>query len=487
MMINELKRNIASHYCGSIAIIDDDVLIEDKEDSSLKVGEAFRSLIEKCSEDSILCHLHSFPKEATVTSEQSSSDKAIAAALAVAKKADVVILDWYLGLNDRPEYSLKLLNQLSESDSIRFILVYTGHSPNVEGRLLEIGFKKKENSIRVERPSASESEEPEIAGQVNEGDLPIFVKDNKIFLSFFDKAEMDSSTLIDKIYSMLYSSYPDLLHWAGFELSYRVKELFPKILPKLPVKVDKEIAIQALFKSIPNELSYQISNLILDEVKKSLLLAPVSILQDETLLSIISKEDNERIKNDKAGFLGEMKKAGKALFGNDETKKESAKTKTGLKPDTLLHLNAFIESYALSKSLDRLIQGVILQKEDKYYLSITPLCDLYRLATGGKISFLVGEESKIEKSAEDRYIQVSVISEDRQINLIFDAYNLFQIEASGDHVGYPKLDATELKDYKYVGCLREDIFNRVLHRVWVMRTRVGIDILEIVRVVRHEN
>lgn len=467
--IINIKKKIISSYCSSVSVIDDDAYIEESWfDNTLQVSNEYSPLVKKCQEDSILCHLHQYPKGEGDPEDDIFKD-AFQSAVSIAKKSDIVILDWYLGNEDTSEHALSLLNELDNVNGFKIVLVYTKHPESPGAELESTGF------------------EPVDTGNENEFSTEsLYTKNQKLFVYIIPKSEVNgisSGELISRFYSVFNYSFPGLLQWAGLQIGSSIREQIPAVIEKLPRYVDTELALQVFFKEMENELAGQMAGLFILDLSKQIMNNPPEIIHDENLLSHLSEQSPE--------FMIDLN-GNKADTGNKIKKlaRKISYDQLGIKEASLIDLNGFIESITKINNSEEpvLEQGTVIDCENHLYLCITPLCDLYRMKPGSYVSFLVGIQiEKLEKTSEQNYIQTVVRTTNNKSRIIsWDITDFHQVEISRTRKGFPIVGRDEFKKYSYVGSIRDDVFQRILQRTWSWRSRIGIDPHEIVRIIRDE-
>lgn len=466
-----------------MAVIDDDAYDGDIWNSKeLKVHPEYQGLIKRCNEDAILCHLQFYPKKREGDPTDDFFRDHFQRAVNIARNADIVILDWHLGTN-KEEHAIKLLQELEEDSSLRFVIIYSAFAQSVNNRLEPKGF--------IYHPGGSESTLN--AAESANGDIPGFLsKNGNIFVLVRQKPQAatdSSSRLFDSVYDLLTLAFPDLLQWAGLDIGSNIKDYVPALIGKLPRSVDSELALQIFNKSMPNEIAAQITDLFMQDLTLMLLKdVHTSIINDASMEKMLptSLQNKLRSSNQRQTARKQIESEVEAYL--DENSRTTP-TLPGLNLTSLVKITAYIESYASINTAysTPLTQGAILSKDGKYYLCIEPICDLYRMQKGSNISFIVGESiSEMAKTGKQKFVQSSIQTENGPINIKWDLTDIQQIRLSKKYNGFPIIGQDDLSGYTLVAMLRNDVFQRILHRTWTHRSRVGIDIIEAVRLIRGE-
>ncbi|WP_061207217.1 response regulator receiver domain [Leptospira santarosai] len=488
MTIDQVKRDITKKYCSSIAVIDDDVF--EKQSEYSKIGETFQGLVKKCNEESILCHLHHYPKTQGAPDDPDCRSF-FEGAVNAAKSADVTILDWFLGVNDQPNHALKLLEKLSDSESLHFVLIYTAHPEQVVDKLLHFGFESAASSTIENATEEGDDGHEIVTGPPTTDQLEnneIYVKNRRLFVQIKGK-DMLSSQIVEAVYAMLLAAYPDLLHWAGLEIAVEIKQLLPKIIGKIPEGSDSALVYQRLHSDVPEEVSSQVSDAFLRELGFNSLMKPLKIVSDSSLESLLPADgiDPEYRSNDT-----KKRKLAREKINKEAKAEKQVILTTGAK----LYEHALHEKWGFIKecffSYDKedllLVRGAILKdrSNDNYFLCSTPSCDLYRLRVEKEDSILFVKGVKKDKLAETKkgsFVQTYV---SKDLIIEWDPYDVLRLPINTDIKGYPKINDPILSNYELIGFLKHEFVDRLLHRTWTNQTRVAVDIPELLRSIRNE-
>ncbi|MES0491295.1 MAG: response regulator receiver domain [Leptospirales bacterium] len=507
----EQTRKIAKEYCRNIVVIDDKIFYDSDDKPKQPYNDAYQAFYESCNEEGIACHFYHYR----------DSDDALENAKKLASRADVLILDWYLSPILKQETAIAIIEDIIRNEtvgqSIRFILIYTDQTipkvcDDIQKTFSDL-ISISENNISLEKkPHTTDKQEDEkptiITGpsgdlkQIN-GNDPIYLGNGKLFIGIHHKKPddpvLDGKKLIIIIYDLLSSTYSDYLHWAGLELSVRIRDLMPQLLASLPEGTNGPILYQSIFQDGESEISDQIVEVILDELKMQFSMNPIQALQRGFFDEFIKEKllDTKIITQD---ILLDKPNLRKKLI------KISDNIKNGKKLEDIQQINSQINGFMdienhrswamLRESLifnvknsnntirtgfiyrgtnfTIKIEKIIEGKKDNievsydYLLCLSPACDCYR-PENKKLIFIRGTEN----------------------TQIGPAPTITQYESNEKSIQWDtrfieSLSIDELNDCKLFGALRKDFVNRIIQRVWNHQTRVGVDSSELLRRIRKE-
>lgn len=491
-MIDEIKVAIAKEYFKNVIVIDDDCYDHSSwKSGEIKVNKLYENLIKECIDSDINCHLQYFPKEikedgSSILDEEKEKYKKLAVNHAL--NGELIILDWHLGLEEKFEISLEILEKISEDKKLKFILIYTKYAKELLA-ILESYLKFQKIVSRTENLSEEDSKhipETETEAKKNQqfNSLGAFRKDN-VFLCVVqkeDSSQENGKLLIKTAYKLMSESFPDLIHWAGFELSNYITKNIANLVSKIPNGTDSAIILQSFFTAMPNEMSDWISKIYLDHFNMHLESSPLKIVSDEILTPLIPKA-LKKIEGEKEN---KYKERIKKIFNEN-----SSDLKLEYESEFNLHSQnnfSYLQECYLNteNSCDYLRRGTILldNKENQYLLCIVQDCDLYRINKGDKIYFICGnkvDESK--KTSKGYYVQTFV---DRNLIVEWSTLTIREFQIFDDLSGFPSLNLDQIKDFTYIGRLKEIFVDRILQRTWAKQNRVGVNIPEYTRRLRDE-
>lgn len=489
MMNFDIARSeIAKEYCRSILVVDDEIF-EGKDGGPLR--KHYKKFFDSCESEGVLCHMHQYNAQSAL------DDTAIKKVSKLAKKSDIIILDWLLWHSDpekkensgSSETTIEVLTQLTDLEELKFIFIYTNITD------INTVVHTIKNEISEELQNITER----ISGNQPKGIKdPQYFSINKLFIGIHHKkeaAEEDSAHLLELVQELLKVSYSDYLHWAGLELSTRIRDLIPKIIASLPEDTNGPMLYQYLFQEGDNEISEQISEVILDELRMMFIHKPLQISCDSVLQNYLESSFPQELIGSKTKTKKNLKKRTEKLtevllYKETPNCKDEDKLEMSTHLETLnSNINGFInidshvkwanlkESLLFNLHLETnkvIWPGYIYaNKKSKnpqsYLLCITPACDCYRPG-GKKLFFLIGSKSKEENS---RMSHTKTVTNNQTINW--------------DPTRIQSLTLKQVSDkYEIVGALRKDFVNRIIQRVWNHQTRVGVDSSELLRRIRKE-
>jgi hypothetical protein len=264
---------LTKRYCRVVAIIDDE--IEDATNPG-KYSEQFSALRNNLDDSAIICHLHNY-ETFPVANDDEKAMAAVDRAYRIACAADLVIIDWHLGLEADPKYALLVIGKLIKEAGIRFVLINTNVNLNEAVRELKNTFNAQEQ-----------------AG----GDplLKRFKINDSFFISLRKKptnsrtSDQDANKLIEEAQRWLASSFPDHLHWAGLELAVRVREMLPKVIAVMPKGTNAALLHQLFYQRGPQEIAAQITEVFLDDLKFHFGQNPLKTASDSALFELLKKQ-----------------------------------------------------------------------------------------------------------------------------------------------------------------------------------------------------
>jgi hypothetical protein len=484
MKFEKVQLSIAREYCRSIIIIDD-VIFE--KNNGGKLESHYQKFFESCESDAVLCHMHEF------RAETSEDETAIRKGVELAKKSDIVVLDWYLWHSDpekkehtgTSESAVEIIQRLADENSLRFIFIYTLTPVENVVEILKKEFADEIINIteRVKVKSENTNTDPQ------------YLSYKKLYIGVHHKgrnAANDSSKLLGLVHELLTVSYSDYLHWAGLEMSVRVRDMMPKILASLPEGTNGPLLYQFLFQE-DEEISDQIVEVLLDELKvqfheEHLKMVESNFLSEELKLNLkdVFSADilkDKSILNRKIHQLSEtvtkrgqinneVDKCNKAVPGFFDIKKHEYWAQ--LRESVLMFQNqkgSIIRTGHIFMGKPLNISNNKNENSEinyDYILCLSPMCDCHR-PEDKKLIFIRGSENigSLSKSVHTQYVTNGK-------PIIWDARFIETYVLQ------------DLKDFERFGALRKDFVSRIIQRVWNHQTRVGVDSSELMRRKRDE-
>ncbi|MCZ8237765.1 MAG: hypothetical protein O9346_09525 [Leptospiraceae bacterium] len=372
---------------------------------------------------------------------------------------------------------------------IKFIIIYTAHSEEVVPKLTSIGFK---NVYEKHANDDDESTGFQSASDEDTDDRGSHLSFSSVFISIISKNKTPNSEEIYKeIINITNVFSPDLIHWAGIEIFNKIRNVLPKLIGSLPEDIMPELAIQSLYKDDPDEIGMHITGLILQDVGSYISKKPPTLLNHDILITNFPKL-KEIISKKNRNKENILKAVQWTLERNLKQNRKYTRDNIGIRANNLNKLSSYFESItSLGELYNNLEPGMILQyaNSSEYFLCITPSCDLFRLKKGDIVTFINGKpENSLKKSFGQKYKQTSIKTSKALEIIRWDLSNIYQITAKENFIGYPEIIklAEDPKILRFVGKLRNDIYNRILNLFYTYRTRVGIESVEIIRQIRNE-
>lgn len=270
------RSELAKRFCRVVAVLDDE--IEDK-DNPKAFTEPFAALRKRFDDSSIICHLHHYPFTYLPPDDEANIE-AVNRAFRIAAAADLVVIDWHLGMEKDPSHAITVIEKLAAMDGIRFVLINTRIQPSEVAGIIQNSFSVVHREIHDEAGAPV----PLIRMRVGEN----------FFISIRHKTGTaeDANELLKEAQGWLASSFPDHLHWAGLEIAVRVREMLPKVVAAMPRGSNAALAHQLLFQR-DAEIADQITEVFLDELKLHFGMQPLVTASDpilfESLKTVMQK------------------------------------------------------------------------------------------------------------------------------------------------------------------------------------------------------
>jgi HPt (histidine-containing phosphotransfer) domain-containing protein len=212
----------------------DDEIRPDKTDAT---GEAFRSFFYPTAQEfqkrKLLVHLHPYDADISSTGGDNIFDEdseSFGSAVTLAKKADVVVLDWHLGRND-PKNSIELLKKLKDESAIRYIIVLSQYAERFEDEM-----KAEEMMVGDSGNITGSHLFQNIGGAWADiqGTHIIVMRKPAPGASAVDF----SNSVIEAIYDLMSKANPDYLHWAAIEIAAKLRHSIPGWVQAIPRGTD---------------------------------------------------------------------------------------------------------------------------------------------------------------------------------------------------------------------------------------------------------
>ncbi len=490
-MITELRKTIAKNFCRSVLWIDDEIVPDaETEQQRQKYVDFFVKRADEFSKKGILCHLKGFSASISGADADGQdaygedSDNGVSECVELSKRADVLILDWHLGIPDNPKFAKEILDPLIEEKAARFIIILSQDSD------LEKNFRKDYGHVFSKK-----------------GDW--YSNSNGQFVRLLQKAlfEEDGSarSLVEDIYDKLAETYPDYLHWTALEIAGKMKECAPVWLAALPKGTDLGILAEKIHNKEEYVGNTVVENL-LEDLKEAIDFPLIGSMQQEKLTPeswLRFEEFKRKIETDVKALTDKKKSDSVEAIGimiprsNDHPpcpdkdlkkkckKLEEALTEPGDLPAILEFLNGLylfeefceIKSSA-SKNYTKIQRGTIIaynsdKDSNEILVCISQSCDCVRET---HLLFVKGKKSNASDAGKpgETFLRFK---------------NKLYIFASGaeNMLSLALEEGSRLpKDTNFQGIVRESILNRLISRYWNHATRVGVNQPLLLRRLRNE-
>jgi len=467
----DLRQKIAKEYCRSVLWLDDEIRPDATSTQREMYLNFFVRVGDEFSKKHVLCQLRGFP-QILETNDPYADNSAITDCTELAKKTDILILDWHLG-ESSPVHSKKILSELIKGGGNRFVVILS-KEPQLKHQ-----FEREFNDVFQ-----------------LEGDW--YRHKNGPFVLLLQKTsfeEVGSGTaLIDKIYEQLAHTYPDYLHWAAIEIAGRIKTLTHSWLSRLPTNTD--IAILAERRHSTENIEEAILENLLDDLKETVTLDAVSSLNPDHLTPaqwLRRDECNATLEQDLATIPDSNHKATARtlhpLTAAEALKRDDQKTYTRVLEkhgnlSSIMELKRSVEAlgeFSEVVSVPRtdgnvLRPGSVLLPEAndtaKILVCISQGCDCLRAT---KLLFLQGADAS------------GTSGESGETFLQFNGKRyIFRPKAESLCSFQPGSNRTTVSGWKQIGLLRQSVLARLLSRYWAYSTRVGINQPRLMRDSRRE-
>lgn len=257
-----VRKGIMMTFLRTLVWIDDEIR-PDKADSD---GDPFRSFFYPTAQEfqkkELLVHLHPYDPD-TSSDEDNTFDEdseSLGSAVSLAKKADVIILDWHLGRED-PQHSIQLLKSLENESAIRYIIVLSKFADRFEEEM------KTGEMLMDDSDSPNDTHLFQNIGDAwanNQGTHIIVMKKPDLGPDF---AENFCRSVIDAIYALMSKANPDYLHWAAIEIAAKLRHSIPGWVQAIPRGTDTAVLSELISEDtearsfIPEHLLEDLSHL----------------------------------------------------------------------------------------------------------------------------------------------------------------------------------------------------------------------------------
>lgn len=256
----EVRRRISRDLFRSILWIDEEIFWfttnsrGEKEYKYEQFHELFQPVTQELQAEGYLVHLHSFEqstKEIHMDDEFSEESPSLASAIALAKKSDIVLLDWHLGSGNNPENSIKILEALVSDKATRFVLILSKYSDDFDHEL---------STHKGNHPDSS------LSGLTYRELTKSWTTNCGLHIRLLNKREngldrIKGEAVSRAVYDLVSIHYPDYLHWAALEIAEKFRSHVPEWLQSLPTETDASV-LQELLDDHSEIRSYLPENLL---------------------------------------------------------------------------------------------------------------------------------------------------------------------------------------------------------------------------------
>lgn len=476
-----IRRDIMTKFLRTLVWIDDEI----HPDKTEAAGEPFRSFFYPTAQEfqkrKLLVHLHPYDPDTSSDEDDTfaADSESFDSAVTLAKRADVIILDWHLGLADRPVNSIKLLKRLKEESAIRYIVVLSQFADKFEAEM-------KEGQMLVDDSGKSvESHVFKNIGNAwanNQGTHIIVMK--KPDFGSYSPADF-SSSVIDAIYALMSKANPDYLHWAAIEIAAKLRHSIPGWVQSIPRGTDSAVLSELI--SEDTEARSFIPEHLLEDLGH---LAKLHALDSLDSKNFKPKEGPNKPPEDAGDPNGSEIHTHESFvhlsssileISEDDIKKMRQSPDVGDCTDFIKcqeMLTQFCES--ISKPIDsNPAFGAVYEQlkkasegeKPKIYVCVSQECDCLR---GHNLLFLEGKESAPGSS-------------DLGSTKLFFQGKEYKFAARAEGLESFKVNsARSIKELKKIGQLRDATARRILSRFWNHFSRSAVNLPTFARIERAE-
>lgn len=477
-----IRREIMMKFLRTLVWIDDEI----RPDEAGSMGDPFRYFFYptamKFQKKELLVHLHPYDADTSNDGDNNMFDddsESFGTAVTLAKKADVIILDWHLG-QKLPVNSIELLNRLNEEAAIRYVIVLSQYAENFVSEM------KQANLLAVD---TADSIDPRFFRNIGDAwanglGTHIIVMKKPNFSSY--SSSDFSNSVIESIFALVLKANPDYLHWAALEIAAKLRYSIPGWIQAIPHNTDAAVLSELISSNtearsfIPEHLLEDLSHLAklhsLDSLASNNCKPedwPNSPQTDISDSFESEAEDHDIFIRLNSGIEGISKDAIVKMRKDSE----SAGCSEFIKCQE--RLAQFCET--ISKHVDSKpsFGGVYEQtkiavagEKAKIFICISQECDCIR---GHNLLFLRGKESKPGPSSQG------------VTKLLFQGNEYEFTARAEDIMSYKVNSARSIKELKKIGQLRESTARRILSRFWNHLSRSAVNLPTFARIERAEN
>ncbi len=222
-------------------------------------------------------------------------------AVALARRADIVVLDWHL-VDDDGADALAILEELRDNE-LRFVCIFTGHGRIQEVRqALEDRLGKASGTLKAEGPD------------LRIGNLVIAIRNKKGLAEEAPGLTVEPGKMLAEALRGLVSNYNGLVQLAMLELTQQHRRQLPAILKRIDKSIDTAVLLEAGDESSPVGQGGAFLSVLVDEWRAHL-------EQEHSKLRVLGAGGRQLFGAQLARRLGEL----------SETDVEAALERTGVK------------------------------------------------------------------------------------------------------------------------------------------------------------
>jgi hypothetical protein len=512
----DTKKNIAAKFCRTVLVLDDQILEHtDGSTNSLDHAEQFLKAKEQFAKKGILCDLRHIDKTADASGE---------AMRTCLSHADVVVVDWYLGVgsgND-PRESIAVLDEILKMGGERFVAI---HSQETADNIRNVLITKFELAASVAEfrgesedsdviPLRESESAPAKATQKRPPEIltlspkePNALRKSKIHLCILHKRTPSETAeeLPNAILAALEKAFPDHLHWVGLEFASRVRDMLPELVRGLPSEMDVALVFQALVQA-PNELADDLAECLCLELREMLRFDHLRSATDDVVIGRfmegIAAHPISEFKGNPGKWIPELLDPALTTLPKDWVRTHKVldnnarsnfcslletvlKAPCGISDKAHSRYAALREHlHSVSSEKIKLYPGVVLTADEsltsestdaKWMLCLTPACDCARDKEHDHL-FVFGYETKDRERTVSRGVCTSIHSGEHAVELkwMVSSFHTRKCVSEGP-VGW-----------KPVTILRDPFVQKIVQSLWGQQSRIGVNTSEVQRIIRND-
>lgn len=479
------RRTIMNNFLRTLVWIDDEIRpIATTDEASRPFKTFFYPTAEVFQKKGILVHLHPYAPDPSVDDQDTFTDdspkKDFDSALTLARKADIIILDWNLGRGD-PQNSINLLKALRGESAIRYIVVLSQYTDQFEENMRQGGMLLTETSSQDVNYLFRKSQN----AWINNLGTHIIVMSKSDFKP--NNPDGFCNSVLDNVYNLMAQANPDYLHWTAIEIAAKLHHSIPEWLQGIPRGTDAAVLSELLSDKteardfIPEHLLEDLSHLAKIHILDSLTLENCQpenwINKPESFVNIGTSADATENPCDnfiqlKSDILGINRKDIKQIRSDSERSDYLEFVKSQM------NFAQFCES--MIKHIDENPAfGAVYKKTNqqqgeppKIYICISQECDCSR---SYNLLFLEGKKD-VPGASKFGVTSLFFQGEEYKFCARSEKIQTFKIESN-----------RSIRNMKKVGQLRKATAARILNRFWNHMSRPAVNLPTFVRVERAEN